>query len=82
MGGWKLEVFRMFIYMAFPVGMFHYFNQPENYESWVTEVREKYYPKEDKEGRELFLQSVEEYNRKIEKRKLEAMKHGVEKNAL
>lgn len=35
MGGWKLEVFKMALYMSFPVGMFHYFNQPEYFEKWV-----------------------------------------------
>lgn len=36
MGGWKLEVAKMAMYMAFPVGMFHYFNQPEYFEKWVN----------------------------------------------
>lgn len=35
MGGWQLEVGKMAMYMAFPVGMFHYFNQPEYFEKWV-----------------------------------------------
>lgn len=35
MGGWQLEVGKMALYMAFPVGMFHYFNQPEYFEKWV-----------------------------------------------
>lgn len=35
MAGWQLEVFKMALYMAFPVGMFHYFNQPEYFEKWV-----------------------------------------------
>ena len=35
MGGWQLEVGKMALYMAFPVGLFHYFNQPEYFEKWV-----------------------------------------------
>lgn len=38
MGGWQLEVGKMAIYMAFPVGMFHYFNQPEYFEKWVRRI--------------------------------------------
>lgn len=35
MGGWQLEVGKMALYMAFPVGMFHWFNTPEYFEKWV-----------------------------------------------
>lgn len=38
MGGWQLEVAKMAMYMAFPVGMFHYFNQPEYFEKWVRSI--------------------------------------------
>lgn len=38
MGGWQLEVAKMALYMAFPVGMFHYFNQPEYFEKWVRKL--------------------------------------------
>ncbi|KAF0313984.1 Protein PET100, mitochondrial [Amphibalanus amphitrite] len=33
MGGWKLEIFKMGMYMTFPVGLFWYFNQPEYFEN-------------------------------------------------
>ena len=40
MGGWQLEVFKMALYMSFPVGLFHWFNQPEYFEKWVNnEIR-------------------------------------------
>ena len=35
MGGWQLEVGKMALYMSFPVGMFHWFNNPEYFEKWV-----------------------------------------------
>ena len=38
MGGWKLEVFKMALYMSFPVALFHWFNQPEYFEKWVIYV--------------------------------------------
>ena len=36
MGGWKLEIGRMALYMAFPVGMFYLFNQPQYFEEHVV----------------------------------------------
>lgn len=44
MAGWKLEVFKMGMYMAFPVCLFHWFNQPEYFEKWVTEQKRIMYP--------------------------------------
>lgn len=37
MGGWKLEVFKISLYMMFPVGAFWIFHQPKFYEKWVIE---------------------------------------------
>lgn len=48
MGNWKLEVFKMTIYMAFPVGLFHYFNQPQLFEEWVITKRREMYPPDDR----------------------------------
>lgn len=42
MGGWKLEVFKMGLYMSFPVALFHWFNQPEYFEKWVIYVIYQY----------------------------------------
>ena len=44
MGGWKLEVGRMAMYMFFPVGMFYCFNQPQYFEDWVVKMRRELYP--------------------------------------
>jgi len=46
MGKWQLEVFRMGIYMTFPVVLFHYFNLPENYEDKVIQFKREMYPPE------------------------------------
>jgi len=35
MGDWKLEVFRMIIYVSFPVTLFWYFNRPGTYDSQI-----------------------------------------------
>jgi protein PET100, animal type len=52
MGGWLLEVGKMTMYMSFPVILFHYFNQPEFYEEWVTSTRRAIYPPENLGHRE------------------------------
>lgn len=52
MKGWVLEVSRMAMYVSFPVAMFHYFNQPELFEKWVTEKKREIYPPEEKNGRQ------------------------------
>lgn len=80
MGNWQLEVFKMSLYMAFPVVMFHYFNQPENFEEWVTKLKNEYYPKEDKEQRRILGESIREHNRKIEQKQLELMERSIAKN--
>lgn len=39
MGNWQLEVFKMSIYMAFPVALFYVFNQPQLFEEWVVKKK-------------------------------------------
>ncbi|XP_058458998.1 protein PET100 homolog, mitochondrial [Malaya genurostris] len=52
MGGWVLEVGKMAMYMTFPVAMFHWFNQPEYFEKWVTETKRNIFPPENKQYRD------------------------------
>ena len=73
MGTWKLEVLKMSIYMAFPVAMFHYFNQPEYFETWVTKVKREIYPPENKYQREEFLQNIREIRRAQELKALQEL---------
>uniref|UniRef100_A0A6M2DP23 Protein pet100 log mitochondrial n=1 Tax=Xenopsylla cheopis TaxID=163159 RepID=A0A6M2DP23_XENCH len=44
MGGWKLEVAKMAMYLSFPVVCFHYFNQPALFENWVIRIKRELYP--------------------------------------
>ncbi|OQR69128.1 hypothetical protein BIW11_12460 [Tropilaelaps mercedesae] len=57
MGRWELEAFRMAIYMAFPVGLFYYFNQPQYFEDSIIKTKREIFPPEhltsDREMREL-----------------------------
>lgn len=67
MGGWLLEVGKMAMYMSFPVVLFHYFNQPEFYEEWVTNTRRSIYPPEDSSQREKIENMKKHLQQKREK---------------
>lgn len=47
MGNWQLEVFKMGMYVAFPVGLFYVFNNPDIYESMMMGKREQMFPPQD-----------------------------------
>lgn len=42
MAGWVLEVFKMTLYVSFPVALFHYFNSPGNIEESLAKTRQEY----------------------------------------
>jgi len=44
MGNWSLEVFKLAIYVTFPVGMFYFFNQASLFEDWVVQMKRELYP--------------------------------------
>lgn len=50
MGSWQLEVFKMTIYMAFPVALFYAFNQPQFFEEWVVKKKRECFPAADAEA--------------------------------
>jgi protein PET100 len=50
MGGWKLEVFRMALYISFPVSLFYLFNKPEFFKEILIDYRKKHFPVEDPEA--------------------------------
>jgi protein PET100 len=59
MGGWKLEVFRMSLYMAFPVGCFWWFNQPSFFESWMVQKSKELFWPEDPRAKEKIRRAIE-----------------------
>ncbi|XP_041358283.1 protein PET100 homolog, mitochondrial-like [Gigantopelta aegis] len=73
MGGWKLEVFKMGVYMAFPVSLFYYFNQPEFFEEWMMSKRSQFFPPKDPTVDEQLKAVIEELERRQED-KWKAMK--------
>lgn len=50
MGGWHLEVFKMAVYLSFPVTLFYFFNQPQYFEKWVVAKKQECYPPQDNQG--------------------------------
>lgn len=58
---WQLEALKMVIYMAFPVGSFYYFNQPQYFEEYVVRKKREMYPPDDTKKRDL----VERLQRKL-----------------
>lgn len=72
MGTWHLEVFRMFLYISFPVGIFHYINQPETYERWILKLRETE-PGPSEALRLEFKKYIKAFNDQANQKKLELM---------
>lgn len=69
MGGWHLEAFKMAVYMIFPVGLFHYFNQPEYFETWVINFKQENFI--DKNNVVLMKQTIKEMRDKSDREYVE-----------
>ncbi|XP_004645002.1 protein PET100 homolog, mitochondrial [Octodon degus] len=67
--GVKLEVFRMVVYLTFPVAMFWISNQAEWFESYVVQRKREIWPPE-KEGQH---QELEEFKERMRKRREEKL---------
>jgi len=68
MGTWKLEVFKMAMYVAFPVGCFYAFNQPDLFEKYVIEKRREIYmanPDSEREVRTIIKDQKEKQQAKF-----------------
>lgn len=76
--GWKLEVAKMFLYISFPVGIFHYVNQPDYFEKYVLKTKEEYFPPVSKQANLEMEKFIFEFNTNAERKRLEEMelKHG------
>ncbi|XP_014085690.2 protein PET100 homolog, mitochondrial [Bactrocera oleae] len=73
MGSWRLEVFKMTLYMSFPVAMFHIFNQPAYFEEWVTKTRRELYPPESLGHREEIQKAIKDVREKRDKEMMKAL---------
>lgn len=73
MGNWQLEVAKMALYVTFPVALFHYFNQPENFQEWVTKMQPEFNPPGDAEFREEVKRVAKELRERDEERQLKGI---------
>ncbi|XP_025109635.1 protein PET100 homolog, mitochondrial-like [Pomacea canaliculata] len=74
MGGWKLEVFKMGVYMSFPVTLFYYFNQPAFFQSWMIEKRNQIFPPEEANAKQKINRTIEYLEKREEERKTQITK--------
>ncbi|XP_070152302.1 protein PET100 homolog, mitochondrial-like [Polyergus mexicanus] len=71
--GWILEVAKMCLYISFPVGIFHYVNQPAYFDKHVIKAKKEHYPPQSKKATEEMENFIRDFNANIEKERLEAM---------
>ncbi|GCB77684.1 protein PET100 homolog, mitochondrial isoform X2 [Scyliorhinus torazame] len=72
MGGVKLEIFRMFLYLSFPVTVFWVSNQAEYFEEYVIKRKREIYPPEEKMRRK----ELEDFKERMrEKREQKLLRH-------
>lgn len=73
MGNWQLEVARMALYIAFPIGIYHYVNQPEIIEEWSRRARTEMFPPLSDEEREDIMKKMEEVRRTASMKEVQEM---------
>lgn len=64
----------MALYMAFPVGTFYIFNQPQLFEDWIVKMRRELYPPLEK----MHVKEIEDCIRKLHERKEKEMLQALE----
>lgn len=70
---WQWEVCKMFMYMTFPVAMFHYFNSPQIFEQEVTKIKLETYPAISTERQEQIEEMIRETNARRERKNLQKL---------
>lgn len=77
MGNWKLEAFKMMVYMAFPVGLFHYFNQPQYFEESLVKMKREMFPPQDSPEAIAFRKAIREIQVQQELEELKQMEQAL-----
>lgn len=62
--------------MSFPVAMFHYFNQPEYYEDYVTKLKQTVFPPVNKQRDDELKDAIKKIQQSQDLRILQAMEQG------
>ncbi|CAG0924897.1 unnamed protein product [Notodromas monacha] len=73
MGNWMLEVFRMGVYVSFPVVAFYCFNQPQFFEEWVIQTKQECFPPESKSHPPELKEAIAEFQRKHQEKLLKQL---------
>ncbi|EZA61036.1 protein PET100 homolog, mitochondrial [Ooceraea biroi] len=71
--GWVFEVAKMFMYISFPVGIFHYYHHPMIFEKLMIEEKKKYFPPTSRKRNAEVEDFINKYNYDIKRKQLEAM---------
>ena len=67
MGGWQLEAMKMGLYMVFPVGLFYYFNQADQFEDWMIQIKREMYPPDKLTHRKEFEDCIRQMQERKER---------------
>lgn len=73
MGNWQLEVFKMALYVSFPVALFHYFNQPQNFEEQVKTMVQRTNSPEEEEFKKEIKKVIKQMQEEEEARMLKSL---------
>ncbi|XP_059847893.1 protein PET100 homolog, mitochondrial [Hypanus sabinus] len=65
MGGVRLEIFRMCLYLSFPVTVFWVSNQAEYFEAYVVKRKREIYPPEE----EMHRKELEDFKERMRKKR-------------
>lgn len=79
--GWRFEIVKMFMYVSFPVTLFHYFNQPTIFEDWVIKAKKEHFPAQSKQMMKEMDDFIYNHNIKIEQIRLEEMERQYKKKS-
>ncbi|XP_028907410.1 protein PET100 homolog, mitochondrial [Ornithorhynchus anatinus] len=71
--GVKLEVFRMVLYLSFPVAMFWISNQADYFEEYVIKRKREIYPPEREDQRKELEDFKERMRKQREEKRLQAV---------
>lgn len=67
--GVKIEVFRMMVYLSFPVAMFWISNQAEYFEEYIVKRKREIFPPDEKMNR----QKLEDFKERMRNRREQKM---------
>ncbi|XP_056108549.1 protein PET100 homolog, mitochondrial [Rhinichthys klamathensis goyatoka] len=67
--GVKIEVFRMMVYLSFPVTMFWISNQAEYFEEYIVKRKREIFPPDEK----MHRQELEDFKQRMRNRKEQKM---------